>query len=264
MRLMPVALIGALSLGFASGPSPAQAEDRVLFSGGSGQVHYSAANLNAFSHSFRQVEGLALDQGFGPFGTATGPRFDVGYARRSERGFTYISTLGFADYDESALARYDDGAWRELEVELKDVTLGFEVGLVQERFYFTFLGELKHRDVELLSIMRRADGTPTTTDPLVGRYETQISSIASVGASLGFGKDPVFLVLRWTTDVSYVPGGYLMDASPYKGEEGTTLFPMDYEAFGQGTTPGGFNGVYGADFVGQTLSLSVVILAPVE
>ena len=262
MRSTSSALLGALILGFCS--ASAQADERVLLSGGRGQVSYGATNLNDFSHSFRTAEGLDLDQGFGPFGTASGPRFDVGYMHSNDKGLAYLATLGFTDYEENAIALYDDGAWRELEVELKDLTFGFEVGLVQEHFLFTFVGEVRRRDVELTSALRRPDGTPSTDDPLVGRYETEISSIGSVGASIGVGKDPVYLVLRWTTDVSYVPRGYLTDSSPYKSQEGSAMFPMDYAAFEAGTAPGAFNGIYGGDFVGQTLSLSLVILAPVE
>jgi hypothetical protein len=199
---------------------------------------YSAAllgsdDLNLFKDTYNGVFGLSLIQPMKGFDVSVGMRWEIGYRRWSKINMAFY--LGSQNFSGTDQARFYAGE-RQFTLDVKTYFVEFEAGRTIKKFFINgVLLVFFKRDVTLNSVYSTSE--EESKKALDGTFKGITAVSTDFGIALGYFKEPICLTAKITYPL-FTGGGSrtLQDRSPDKMEEGTYIFPDDYEAylFGEG------------------------------
>ena len=193
---------------------------------------YSAAllgsdELNLFKDTYNGIWGPDLYRPLKGFGASVGIRWAVGYRRWAPINLGIsVGSLNFSSTDE---ARFYNAS-RQFKLDVKTWFIDFEAGKSFKKLFINgALSVCFKRDVTLQSVYSTAIEEKQALD---GTYTGLTAVSSDIGLVVGFFKEPVFISAKVTYPL-FTGGGsrMLQDRSPEKLEEGTYIFPDDYEAY---------------------------------
>ncbi len=205
---------------------------------------YSAAllgsdDLNLFKDTYNGIYGLSLIQPMKGFDVSVGMRWEIGYRRWSKINMAFY--LGSQNFSGTDQARFYGGE-RQFTLDVKTYFVEFEAGRSIKKFFINgVLMVFFKRDVTLSSAY--STSAEESKIALNGTFKGITAVSTDVGIALGYFKEPICLTAKFTYPL-FTGGGSrtLQDRSPDKMEEGTYIFPDDYEAYLYGE---GYQGVKG-------------------
>ena len=201
----------------------------------------SSDELDLFKNTYNDWYQSSLSRQLAGFSPSVGLRWFIEY-RHMDRFNTAVS-FGSQNYSSR-----DDATWinavRELKLEIRSWFLEAQLGRTFNDKYFVngVLTVYFKRDITLASGYSSTLYQPEKS-ALTGLYEGATSVSTDLGIAVGLFKDPLFLSLKITYPL-FTGGGAaaLRDPDPEKYEQGTQIFPDDYDSYMLGY---GYKGVKG-------------------
>lgn len=189
-------------------------------------------------------------------GEAVGLRWEGGYRYVGRLGIAVL--VGIQNHIGKDGAQYQNGEARNLELEINSLYVECEIGHTHNIFFvngiFTFFFNRK-------LILESTYSGPVSESPLNGTYISDTSVSTDMGIAIGIFKEPIIITGKISYPI-FTKGGstVLQDKRIEKLENGTDIFPNDYEDYCYGKT---YDGV-SSDIDGLKILVTVAYAIPLK
>ncbi len=190
----------------------------------------SSDDLDYFAETYNYMNRGSLYAPLKGFSGSAGVRFQVGY--RNVKGIHRAITAGYQSFENRDIAQFYNGANRTLSLKMAGLFIEGELGKMLRRPYFIngVMTFYLSRNVKLKSSY--SDPSEVASTSISGNYEGFAAFSADIGVAFGFLREPFMLTCKISFPI-YTGGSsnLLRDTSPEKIEQGTQVFPDDYEKY---------------------------------
>lgn len=217
---------------------------------------YDSEDLSRFKGTYNSVNNPYLAKYMQGIGRAVGFRWEFGYRHIDRIGTAVL--IGMQNYTSKDAAQYQNGEVRNLELEMNNLYVEFEIGHTHSIFFvnglFTFFFNRK-------LILESTYLGPMSESPLDGTYIGDTSVSTDMGITIGIFKEPIIITGKISYPI-FIRGGstVLQDKRIEKVENGTDIFPNDYVDYCYGKT---YDGV-ASDIDGLKILVTIAFAIPLK